>query len=209
MKPKSQERTSSYGEQGLTLVDRLGVYLSKRMILRQLRGQKDLIALDIGCGYHAKILTTLSPYIRGGVGIDLSISDQAKSISNLSFMEDNIENVLPSLPRNHFDLILMISVLEHLWQPQQILSCCNAILKPGGMLLLNVPTWRGKYFLEYSAFTLGTSPACEMDDHKMYYDQQEIWPLLVRSGFKPSRIHLKYIKFGLNLFGRIYKSDDS
>ncbi len=209
MKTQLQERTSSYGEQGLSLVDRFGVYLSKRMILRQLRRQKDLTVLDIGCGYHAKLLTTLSPNIREGIGIDLSISDQAKSIPNLSFVEDNIENVLPSLPKNYFDLIFLISVLEHLWQPQQILSYCNEMLKPGGMLLFNVPTWRGKYFLEYSAFTLGTSPACEMEDHKMYYNQQEIWPLLVQSGFKPSQIHLKYIKFGLNLFGRVCKSDYS
>ena len=52
-----------------------------------------------------------------------------------------------------------------------------------------------------SAFRLGTSPALEMDDHKMYYDARDLWPLLVRAGFKPSGIQLSYHKFGLNLFG--------
>jgi len=51
-----------------------------------------------------------------------------------------------------------------------------------------------------SAFRLGTSPAVEMDDHKMYYHESDLWPLLVRAGFKPSRLHLRYHKFGLNLF---------
>ena len=40
----------------------------------------------------------------------------------------------------------------------------------------------------------------EMDDHKMYYAKRDLWPLLVRAGFKPSRIKLQYHKFGLNLF---------
>jgi len=40
----------------------------------------------------------------------------------------------------------------------------------------------------------------EMDDHKMYYDKRDLWPLLVRAGFRPSRLRLSYHKFGLNLF---------
>jgi hypothetical protein len=74
------------------------------------------------------------------------------------------------------------------------------------VLLVNVPTWRGKFFLEFSAFRLGTSPALEMDDHKMYYDRRDLWPLLVRAGFKPSGIRLSYHKFGLNLFGTAQKT---
>jgi predicted SAM-dependent methyltransferase len=95
---------------------------------------------------------------------------------------------------------LLISVLEHLWEPQAVLSACHGLLKPGGSLVVNVPTWLGKRFLEFSAFRLGTSPAAEMDDHKMYYDRRDLWPLLVRAGFRPSRIRTRYHKFGLNLF---------
>jgi hypothetical protein len=39
----------------------------------------------------------------------------------------------------------------------------------------------------------------------MYYNRRDLWPLLVRAGFKPSRIKLKYHKFGLNLFAVIQK----
>ena len=45
-----------------------------------------------------------------------------------------------------------------------------------------------------------------MDDHKMYYDKRDLWPLLVRAGFKPSAIRLSYHKFGLNLFAAAGKS---
>ncbi len=203
MKKKFQERTSSYGEHGLTLTDRLGVYLSKRKILQSLQRHGNLTVLDIGCGYNAQILTALLPDLKEGTGIDVKVSDKAKAIEKISFIEGDIEQVLPELPDDKFDLILMISVLEHLWKPQEVLAHCYKILKPGGVFLINVPTWRGKYFLELSAFKFGTSPACEMDDHKMYYDKQNIWPLLVHAGFKPSAIDLRYIKFGLNLFAYV------
>ena len=204
---KSQtKRSSSYGEHGLTLVDRFGVYLSKRTILRLIRDRQDLFVLDIGCGYNAKILTSLpTDVIREGKGIDIKVSDKVKALKGFSFIEDDIEHTLPNLPDGSFDLIMMISVLEHLWQPQQALSHCFRLLRPGGILLVNVPSWRGKFFLEISAFKLGTSPATEMDDHKMYYDKKDLWPLLVRAGFKPSKIDLRYIKFGLNLFVRVCK----
>jgi hypothetical protein len=47
----------------------------------------------------------------------------------------------------------------------------------------------------------------EMDDHKMYYDKRDLWPLLVRAGFKPSQIKLHYRKFGLNLFAVARRED--
>jgi 2-polyprenyl-3-methyl-5-hydroxy-6-metoxy-1,4-benzoquinol methylase len=198
-------REQAYGQQPLTWVDRLGVYLSKRSILRHLPRRSDLNVLDLGCGYQATLLRALFPHLTSGLGIDVRISPQAKQQAKLSFIESTIETALPELEEDRFDLILLISVLEHLWEPLPVLEHCRRVLQPGGMLFVNVPTWRGKYFLEFSAFRLGTSPALEMDDHKMYYNRRDLWPLLVRAGFKPSRIKLKYHKFGLNLFAVIQK----
>ena len=39
-----------------------------------------------------------------------------------------------------------------------------------------------------------------MDDHKNYYDVKDLWPLLVRGGFQPSRIQCFSHKSGLNTF---------
>jgi hypothetical protein len=54
--------------------------------------------------------------------------------------------------------------------------------------LISVPTWWGKRVLEFLAFRLGMSTD-EMDDHKMYYDPRDLWPLLVRAGFRPHAIY--------------------
>jgi 2-polyprenyl-3-methyl-5-hydroxy-6-metoxy-1,4-benzoquinol methylase len=95
---------------------------------------------------------------------------------------------------------MIISVLEHLHNPIETLQSCRSLLNPGGILLINVPTWIGKIFLEFSAFRLGLSPKEEMDDHKMYYDKRDLRPILIKSGFLPSNINMHYHKFRLNLF---------
>src|SRR5205814_7419338 len=93
----------------------------------------------------------------------------------------------------------------HLWEPEALLRECWRIMAPGGTLLLNVPSWRGKRFLETSAFRLGLSPVEEMQDHKMYYDPRDLWPLLVRAGFKPRDIRCFRHKLGLNTFAACRK----
>jgi SAM-dependent methyltransferase len=184
----------------LTWVDHLGVWLSRRPILNVVQQYERPVILDLGCGYEAKLLRDLSGRIERGVGVDLQISPEAKSQPGLSFVEGPIEQALPGLAAASFDVVLLVSVLEHLWNPQETLTACRGLLKPGGSLVVNVPDWLGKTFLEFSAFRLGMSPAKEMDDHKMYYGKRDLWPVLVRAGFKPSRITMRYHKLGLNLF---------
>jgi 2-polyprenyl-3-methyl-5-hydroxy-6-metoxy-1,4-benzoquinol methylase len=190
----------SYGQRSLTWVDRFGVWLSRRAIVRHLPKREALRVLDVGCGYHATQLISLKDHIQRGVGIDFAISADLKSLPDFEWHEGTVDDCLPKLSENTFDAILMISVLEHLADPAAALALVRKLLKSQGVLLINVPTWRGKWWLELSAFRLGLSPKIEMDDHKMYYDQRDLWPLLVRAGFKPSNIRLRYHKFGLNLF---------
>ena len=97
-------------------------------------------------------------------------------------------------------MILCVSVLEHLWNPDVALAEFHRILSPAGICVVNVPSWRGKRFLELSAFRLGLSPAEEMDDHKRYFDPRDLWPLLVQAGFLPHGIRCYRHKLGLNTF---------
>lgn len=202
-----RHRNFSYGYQSLTLVDRFGVFLSHRAIERHLPKEKFKL-LDVGCGYNAKLLMEIRPRLELGVGVDVSIKTELRKFPELRFYEMTFEDVRPVLEKNFFDIITMISVIEHVWRPLDFLRSGYELLKPGGKLIVNVPTWLGKSFLEFSAFTLKTSPASEIDDHKMYYDKRDLWPLLVQAGFKPSSISLTYHKFGLNLFAICHKEED-
>ena len=193
-------RRGAFGEHRTSPVDRCGVWLSRRAIRRWLPARSGLRALDLGCGYHATLLRALQARLAEGVGVDLRVSDEARSVAGLSFREGTIEHQLPPLPSNRFDVVMLISVLEHLDEPLAVLEQARRVLAPGGVLLVNVPTWWGKGLLELSAFRLGTSPAEEMDDHRMYYDKRDLWPLLVKAGFRPRDLRLRYHKLGLNLF---------
>lgn len=195
-------REKSFGQDyKLSFVDKFGIELSLIRIRRAINRFDNLIScLEIGCGYNAKLLCALLSHIKEGIGVDVSISEEVKNTEKLKFIESPIEFAFEQLRGRSFDLILIISVLEHLNDPFLILEKSYEHLNKNGILLVNVPTWLGKCFLEFSAYKLGLSPKAEMDDHKMYYDKKDLWPLLTKAGFKPSNINLEYHKFGLNLF---------
>lgn len=203
----SMRSDESYGQRGLTLVDRLGVWLSQRTIRRYLPMRNDLEVLELGCGYHAAQLIALTPRLKHGIGVDFHIAPELQGLERFTFHEGTIEETLPKLESETVDVVMLISVLEHLSEPHFAIQSAWRLLKPSGLLLVNVPTWFGKRFLEFSAFRLGLSPKVEMDDHKMYYGKRDLWPILIRSGFKPSQVRLRYHKFGLNLFATARKMD--
>ena len=203
----STRTDESYGQRGLTMADRLGVWLSQRAIRRYLPRRNELEVLELGCGYRATQLIALEPKLKRGIGVDYHIAPELRARERFTFHEGTIEETLPELETETMDVVMLISVLEHLVEPQAALQSAWRLLRPSGLLLVNVPTWLGKRFLELSAFRLGFSPKIEIDDHKMYYGKRDLWPILVRAGFKPSQIRLRYHKFGLNLFAAARKSD--
>ena len=105
-----------------------------------------------------------------------------------------------ALPSGSLDVVMIVSVLEHVTEPQRLLAETARLLAPAGVALINVPSWRGKRYLELATFRLQLGAASEIDDHKMYYDVRDLWPMLVAAGFRPSRIRCFPHKFGLNTF---------
>ena len=194
-------RERAYG-QGYepTAIDRFGVWLSARQIRRWAGSMAGKHIADIGCGYHAALVRTVLPHIERAVLVDLALAADLKGSSKVTAIEGTLPDALEQIPPTSLDIVLCISVLEHLWDPLPVLQHCRRIVRPEGICLFNVPSWRGKKFLEYSAFRLELSAKHEMDDHKMYYDVKDLWPLLVRAGFLPSRIRCFRHKFGLNTF---------
>ena len=150
-------RTKAYGQDGsCSPIDKFGFYLSFRKCLKYVKNISSPIqCLDIGCGYSATLLRGLSHYFDEGIGVDVALSKDLKNCKNLRFIEGSIENIFcDQLKEKFLNLILMNSVLEHLADPIVVLEQCYEHLKEEGLLLVNVPTWLGKGFLEFSAFKL-------------------------------------------------------
>lgn len=196
------DHTAAYGEEHLSVLDRVGFFLRRRKIKKRLALSPESRILDLGCGYDASLLKALIPKIREGVGIDVAISDAARREKNLELIDGTIEDSLGRFPDDSFDAITVISVLEHLLAPDEVVAECRRLLRPGGKLVVHVPTWWGRYPLELLAFRIKVSPSsrASMDDHKRYYRKTELWLTLRAAGFLPSKMRVRRHMLGWALF---------
>jgi len=194
-------RTQAYGQVAdPTLVDRFGVWLSARRIRKYVPSFAGKRVADLGCGYEASFSRSILAEAREIILADVAIADDLRVHPKVRAHVGKLPDAIGGIETRSVDVVLLVSVLEHLWRPLDALREVRRILADGGVFLVNVPSWRGKKYLELSAFQLGLSPANEMDDHKMYYDVEDLWPLLVQAGFLPSEIRCFSHKFGLNTF---------
>lgn len=202
------ERQTSYGQgRKLSIIDRFGGWLSERRIARIVGKTRNIDVADFGCGYAAKLSTPLVGKVRSLLLMDLKLDPALGALSGVAAIEAVLPDGMTALQSASLDLVLCNNVVEHLHQPQAALDQFHRLLRNGGRLFINVPSWRGKTFLEFAAFRLGVSPASEMNDHKMYYDPRDLWPLLVRAGFRPQDIQLGRHKFGLNTYAVCTKTE--
>jgi SAM-dependent methyltransferase len=202
-------RTTAFGQRcRLSLVDRFGVWLSARRIGRHVPSFTGLRIADVGCGYYAAFARRVLDDVEHAALLDVALDRDLKRHPHVEVIEGPLPDILAQLETGTVDVALCVSVLEHLWEPERALAEMQRLLRPGGLCLVNVPSWRGKRFLELSAFRLGLSPAEEIDDHKAYYDPRDLWPLLVRAGFRPRDIRLSRHKFGLNTFAACRRASD-
>ncbi len=151
--------------------------------------------LDIGCGWEARLLRALEPYIERGVGIDFKAPDIRSA--KITTQRLTLEQRLP-VASESFDVVTMLAVLEHLHRPAEIVSEIYRVLKPGGRVVVTVPSKAAKPVLEFLAYRLHIVSEAEIRDHKRYYDRSSLTELFSGSGFAIER-H-QYFQLGMNNF---------
>ena len=200
MSAERPERDFAYGQhREPSVVDRFGVWLSGRAVRRHSSFAGRRVG-DFGCGFDASLARTAIGKASEITLVDIALADDLKADERIRAVEGPLPDSLGSLESASLDLVLCLSVLEHLAEPQRMLDEMRRVLAPGGTALINVPNWAGKRMLELSAFRFRLSPAEEMDDHKRYYDPRDLWPMLVAAGWLPSGIRVRRHKFRLNTF---------
>jgi 2-polyprenyl-3-methyl-5-hydroxy-6-metoxy-1,4-benzoquinol methylase len=195
-------RRSSYGEKtGLSVLDRLGQKLSNRKINKALKlvtSRKSLA--DVGAGFSASLTSPFWKLFETVHLFDISIDKASLTLKHQSvfFYEGDVLETTQQL-RQKLDFIVMNNLLEHVEEPVQLLSQVRMLISDEGVLFVNVPSWRGKMFLELAAFRLGLAPREEMEDHRRYYSKRDLWLEIRKAGFSPSKIAVSSSKFGLNV----------
>ncbi len=107
-------------------------------IQKNFKDTKNLKILDVGCGagFATNYLSDFSNHI---TGIDLATTamDTAKKFglknghSDVKYITGDANN-LP-FDEQHFDVVISLDFLEHVDQPEHIISEISKVLKPGGL----------------------------------------------------------------------------
>jgi 2-polyprenyl-3-methyl-5-hydroxy-6-metoxy-1,4-benzoquinol methylase len=157
--------------------------------------------LDVGCGYGYFLKCLGSQY--KGVGID--ISEHATRIAIEKYGLDAKTGVLTpsSFPPEHFSLVTMWDVIEHLPDPKRTLSAARDVLKPDGVLALttgNVGSMTAR--LCRSKWHLYTLP-----DHLWFFSEKTIRSLLEETGFRVIELRTEWCYYSIDyLIERLFKT---
>lgn len=174
-----------------------------RKVLPYLKRYPDCVLLDIGCGWEAKLLRSAEPHIRKGIGVDFK-APSLKS-NKLETFSLKLDKELPFADES-FDIVTLMAVLEHLDQPECMVNEIDRVLRPGGVLLLTVPSWYAKPVLEFLSFRLGIVNKDEILDHKRYYNKADLFELFTLTKTLKIEKHL-YFQCAFNSFVCATKSD--
>lgn len=155
--------------------------------------------LDVGCGPRPWFFD-ISETDRKNLtfsGIDKRAYVFPDTAPTFDFQSTFIDEQLPYADAS-FDIVTMLAVLEHIMHDAQMASELYRVVKPGGFVLITVPTHIAQPILETLAFRLHLIDREEIADHKRYYNKKELRDVFIRAGFSISSIH--YFELGCNLF---------
>jgi SAM-dependent methyltransferase len=147
--------------------------------------------LDIGCGEG--LLLRSVPRIGEYVGIDPALQ-RSMTTNGGVFIQGWFPRDLP--PCQPFDAIAMLAVLEHIPPSLQseIATACVRLLKPGGRLLITVPSQFVDKILVVLRFTKMTEDMTTLQHYGL--DVRKIPPLFSNAGFK--LVRWRTFQLGLN-----------
>ncbi|MDX9702641.1 MAG: class I SAM-dependent methyltransferase [Candidatus Auribacterota bacterium] len=156
------------------------------ILLRYFRSSTDDIAslkvLDVGCGCGANLAAVSR--ICDATGIEPSFEGIAYCRKRRLHVTKGALPEKLSVPKNYFDAVLLIDVLEHIDDDKASICAILDVLKPGGIILVTVPAYQWLY-----------TGRDKMHHHKRRYNRRQIHEVVASQGF--AREILSYYNFWL------------
>lgn len=157
------------------------------------------VFVDIGCGDPALLIDAVKDRMDFCIGIDVDAKSELRE--NVEIKKCFIKRKLP-IESELANTVTMLAVLEHLDYPRAIARELFRIMKPGGVLLLTVPSPRNKWLLELLA-VFGIVRKEMIEQHKHYFTVQELDELFHEAGFRD--VEVKLFQLGMNTFMKAIK----
>jgi 2-polyprenyl-3-methyl-5-hydroxy-6-metoxy-1,4-benzoquinol methylase len=148
-----------------------------RLVLGALRGlPPEAVIIDLGCGSGVLLEKISRAYPAARLrGIDvepraLAIARERLPSAELLALDLDSENLAPPSWQGVADVVVCSEVLEHLSEPRHALALARDLLKPGGRLVVTVPSGAMNDFDR----SIG---------HRKHYEVGELASLLTAAGF--------------------------
>ena len=139
--------------------------------------------LEIGY-YYGAFASEIKEKVSSYVGIELSshACNYAKNEFNLNVQNTNIYNFF-KINKKKFDIIFLFDVLEHLDDPDTILSICSKNLKQNGKLVLSTMNMDS-----IAAKLTGKHYPWIIPMHKFYFTNKSVKKYLLKNHLKLNKI---------------------
>jgi 2-polyprenyl-3-methyl-5-hydroxy-6-metoxy-1,4-benzoquinol methylase len=145
--------------------------------------RKGVKLLDVGCG-SGTLIGLLKQRGFQVLGVDTSeeASDVARIENDVTVVVGTLDEV--QVENHSFDMVTLFHVMEHVTNPRRVLAEVDRILKPAGILVLQVPNIDSWQFRWFGSRWYGL----DIPRHVIDYSRTAILKLLSDSGFSVKRV---------------------
>lgn len=172
------------------LLCRQRVHLLNRLCDGKLKGTTatTLKLIDVGCSHGNFLLQChkLCPSVQlEGCDMDEGALNEsvAANVAKL-FHTNSVDKPLGNLESDGYDVITLFHCLEHLEDPLAALKDARRVLKPGGLLFVEVPnygSWMRWFWGRYWLPLL-------IPQHLTHFDRESLSSVVIKAGFKRDEI---------------------
>jgi SAM-dependent methyltransferase len=149
--------------------------------------------LDVGCGIGNFLAFAEAQGLEAfGVDIEPAAVEAAKARGLVADVQGNLDQLLTP---ESVDALTMWDVIEHLFDPEAVMSQALITLRPGGAVLLETPDarfWMRRVILWLRTLSLGTVDFVDYMyywEHKIYFTERGLARLLDRLGCQVVDVH--------------------
>lgn len=174
--------------------------LSERIKVERLTKVVPYVAgdvLDVGCG-PAQLIELCDSAIASYTGIEQSpkrVAGLLRKYPQHMFLCRDLDVEPLDLPGN-FDVILLVAVIEHIYNQKHLFRQLAALLKPEGRIVITTPTPFGNDVVHWLGAAVGLFSQDAAHDHIVIYNRRRFQKVARDFGLRLE--HYRRFQFGCN-----------
>lgn len=163
----------------------------------------DQAVIEVGSA-AGDFLNLIKPHVASVIGCDLNCA-QCRRAEEKFGIKSYSEDIRELDFDNHFDLIFMFQIFEHIWEPHDFLRDVRSKLKDGGLLILDIPNLNDAMYQLYQLPFIRDKFYFK-EQHPMNYTPDALTKVMNANGFDTVDVRLVQEYSVTNHLNWIYKN---